>query len=126
LHYFKKIFAKIQIFFKFSKNKLFFLNFQKIKNFKKSKNFQKKIQKFKKSILTDNLTRFIADNLEKHLLALLTVFTNILHNFQYFSWLFKDAEMIIYRCEFGVFFDAFMRVNLDLIDAENPNPNNTY
>jgi hypothetical protein len=63
-------FQKIKFFFKFSKNKI-----------SKNKNFQKKIQKFKKSILTDNLTRFIADNLEKHLLALLSVFTF----YQYFT-----------------------------------------
>ena len=84
-------------------------NFRKNSNF--CSNFQKKI---KKSILTYNLTRFLADNLEKHLLTLLTVLTSILQNFQSFSWLFKDTEMIfiganlwffrcVYACGFGFF-----------------------
>jgi hypothetical protein len=30
--------------------------------------------------------------------------------------------MIIYRCYFGVFIDAFMRADLDFFDAENTNP----
>jgi hypothetical protein len=96
----------------FRKNSNFCSNFQKKFFFKYSKN--KKFQKIKKSILTNNLRRFLADNLEKHLLTLLKVLTRILQHFQYFSCLFKDAEIIfiganlgffrcVYACGFGFF-----------------------
>jgi hypothetical protein len=64
LHYFTKIFAKILIFFQIS-------IFQKIK----FQIFKKKISKNR--FWSINLTRFLADNLEKHLLALLTVFYSV-------------------------------------------------
>jgi hypothetical protein len=90
--FFHENFRKNSIFFKFSKNK-----------------------KFQKIDLTENLTRFLADNLEKHLLALLTVLASILQNFQCFSWLFKNAEMIFIGANLG-FLDAFMRADLDFFD----------